>query len=183
MVGAEEADSAAIETQFATLEKEALDRLAHEGVALQDIVLQRSIDMMYRGQWRSLAVNAPRPIGAIADLVESFHTEHKREYNFRRDSAPVSFFRLNLKAVGIVPKAEFAVHEPTGAIPEPIGRRRVWFEGRGLDTPIYQRDHLPCSFGFQGPAIIEQVDATTVVPPGASAEIDKYLNIIVRVKD
>ena len=75
------------------------------------------------------------------------------------------------------------MHEPTGTIPEPIGRRRVWFEGRGLDTPIYQRDHLPCSFGFQGPAIIEQVDATTVVPPGASAEIDKYLNIIIRVKE
>jgi N-methylhydantoinase A len=183
MVDAEEADSAAIDAQFATLEKEALGRLSHEGVALQDIILQRSIDMMYRGQWRSLAVDAPRPIGAIADLVESFHTEHKREYNFRRDSAPVSFFRLNLKAVGIVPKAEFAVHEPTGTIPEPIGRRRVWFEGRGLDTPIYQRDHLPCSFGFQGPAIVEQVDATTVVPPGASAEIDKYLNIIIRVKE
>ncbi len=183
MVGAEEADSAAIEAQFATLEKEALGRLIHEGVAQQDIVLQRSIDMMYRGQWRSLAVNAPRPIGAIADLVESFHAEHKREYNFRRDSAPVSFFRLNLKAVGIVPKAEFAVHEPTGVTPEPIGKRRVWFEGRGLDTPVYQRDRLPCGFGFQGPAIVEQVDATTVVPPGASAEIDKYLNIIIRVKE
>src|SRR6266566_166919 len=183
MVGAEEADSAAIDAQFATLENEALGRLAHEGVALQDIVLQRSIDMMYRGQWRSLAVNAPRPIGAIADLVESFHAEHKREYNFRRDSAPVSFFRLNLKAVGVVPKAELAVHKPTGVTPEPIGKRRVWFEGRGLDTPVYQRDRLPCGFGFQGPAIVEQVDATTVVPPGASAEIDKYLNIIIRVKE
>src|SRR5882724_2862967 len=183
MVGAEEADSAAIDAQFATLEKEALGRLIHEGVALQDIVLQRSIDMMYRGQWRSLAVNAPRPIGAIADLVESFHTEHKREYNFRRDSAPVSFFRLNLKAVGIVPKAEFAVHEPTGTIPEPINERRVWFEGTALDTPVYQRDHLPCGFAFQGPALVEQVDATTVVPPGASAEVDEYLNIIIRVKE
>jgi N-methylhydantoinase A len=183
MVGAEEADTADIEEQFATLEKEALDRLTHEGVALGDIVLQRSIDMMYRGQWRSLAVNAPRPLGAIPDLVESFHTEHKREYNFRRDSAPVSFFRLNLKAVGIVPKAELAVHKPTGAIPDPVDQRRVWFEGTALDTPVYQRDHLPCGFAFQGPALIEQVDATTVVPPGASAEVDKYLNIIIRVKE
>jgi N-methylhydantoinase A len=183
MVGADEADTAAIEAQFATLEKEALDRLSHEGVALKDIVLQRSIDMMYRGQWRSLAVNAPRPIGAIPDLVESFHTEHKREYNFRRDSAPVSFFRLNLKAVGIVPKAELAVHKPTGAIPDPVDKRRVWFEGTALDTPVYQRDHLPCGFAFQGPALVEQVDATTVVPPGASAEVDKYLNIIIRVKE
>jgi N-methylhydantoinase A len=139
--------------------------------------------MMYRGQWRSLAVDAPRPIGAITDLVHSFHAEHQREYNFRRDIAPVSFFRLNLKAVGVVPKAEFAVHEPTGATPEPIGRRKVWFEGHALDTPVYQRDHLPCGFSFQGPAIVEQVDATTVVQPGASAEVDRYLNIIIRVKE
>lgn len=182
MVGADEADPAAIEAQFAELEKEALERLTHEGVAPGDIVLQRSIDMMYRGQWRSLAVTAPRPLNAIADLVESFHAEHKREYNFRRDDAPVSFFRLNLKAIGVVPKAEFAVHEPTGVTPEPIGRRRVWFDGEGLDTPIYQRDHLPCGFRFEGPAVVEQVDSTTVVPPGASAEVDKYLNIIIRVK-
>jgi N-methylhydantoinase A len=183
MVGADEADAADIEAQFAALEKDALARLTHEGIASQDIVLQRSIDMMYRGQWRSLAVHAPSPIGVIADLVQSFHAEHKREYNFRRDSAPVSFFRLNLKAVGVVPKAEFAVHEPTGVIPEPVGRRRVWFEGNGLDTPVYERDDLPCGFCFQGPAIVEQVDATTVVPPGASAEVDKYLNIIIRVKE
>ncbi|WP_309296294.1 hydantoinase/oxoprolinase family protein [Bradyrhizobium sp. Ce-3] len=183
MVDAAEADAAEIEAQFAELETAALARLTHEGVAQTDIVLQRTIDMMYRGQWRSLAVNAPRPIGAIADLVQSFHAEHHREYNFRRDSAPVSFFRLNLKAVGVVPKAEFAVHEPTGTSPEPVGRRRVWFDGSGLDTPVYQRDDLPCGFSFQGPAIIEQVDATTVVPPGASAEVDKYLNIIIRVKE
>jgi N-methylhydantoinase A len=183
MVDAADADATEIEAQFAELEKAALARLIHEGVAQQDIVLQRSIDMMYRGQWRSLAVNAPQPIGAIADLVQSFHAEHQREYNFRRDSAPVSFFRLNLKAVGVVPKAEFAVHAPTGVSPAPVGHRRVWFEGSGLDTPVYRRADLPCGFSFQGPAIIEQLDATTVVPPGASAEVDKYLNIIIRVKE
>jgi N-methylhydantoinase A len=59
----------------------------------------------------------------------------------------------------------------------------VWFEGSGLDTPVYRRADLPCGFSFQGPAIIEQLDATTVVPPGASAEVDKYLNIIIRVKE
>lgn len=183
MVDADEADAADIEVQFGALEKEAMARLTHEGVAPHDIVLQRSIDMMYRGQWRSLAVTAARPIGVIADLVQSFHAEHQREYNFRRDDSPVSFFRLNLKAIGVVPKAEFAVHKPTGAIPEPVDRRRVWFDGNGLDTPVYARDDLPCGFSFQGPAIIEQVDATTVVPPGASAEVDKYLNIIIRVKE
>ncbi|MCK0198175.1 hydantoinase/oxoprolinase family protein [Ancylobacter sp. 6x-1] len=182
MVGADEADPAEIEAQFVALETEALARLIHEGVAESDIVLQRSIDMMYRGQWRSLAVDAPRPIGPIAALVESFHTEHKREYNFRRDDAPVSFFRLNLKAIGVVPKAEFAIHEPTGQTPAPVSRRPVWFDGESHDTPVYDRATLPCGFSFTGPAIVEQLDSTTVVPPGAMAEVDRFLNIIIRVK-
>ncbi|BDA87127.1 hydantoinase [Aureimonas sp. SA4125] len=182
MVDAEAADPATIEAQFARIEREALDRLIHEGVAEGDIVLQRTIDMMYRGQWRSLAVSTPSPIGSIADLVADFHREHHREYNFRRDDAPVSFFRVNVKAIGVVPKAELAVHAPTGVVPDPVGRREVWFENQAHDTPVYQRDDLPCGFVLAGPAIVDQVDSTTVVPPGARAEVDKYLNLIIRVK-
>ncbi|MCW6509676.1 hydantoinase/oxoprolinase family protein [Lichenifustis flavocetrariae] len=182
MVGTEEADPAAIEAQFAEIEREALDRLTHEGVAEADILLQRSVDMMYRGQWRSLAVQAPSRIVSITELVAKFHAEHQREYNFRRDDAPVSLFRINLKATGLVPKAEFPVHEPTGVVPSPAGSRPVWFDGTEHDTPIYQRDDLPCGFDWVGPAVVEQVDATVVIPPGTRAEVDKYLNILIRVK-
>jgi N-methylhydantoinase A len=183
LVGAAEADPAQIEAEFGRLETEALARLAHEGVAETDIVLQRSIDMMYQGQWRSLAVPAPRPIGAVAELTEAFHRHHEREYNFRRDDAPVGFFRLNLKAVGMVPKAALAIHEPTGVTPEPVSRRPVWFDGTDHDTPVYDRTTLPAGFRLTGPAMVEQVDSTVLVPPGTSAEVDRYLNILIRVKE
>lgn len=183
LVGASEADPAAIETEFGKLEQQALERLAHEGVAIVDIVLQRSVDMMYQGQWRSLAVPAPSPIGTVADLVEAFGRSHKREYNFRRDEAPVGIFRLNLKAIGVVPKAELAVHEPTGHTPAPASRRPVWFDGKAaVDTPVYERSDLPAGFTLPGPAVVEQVDSTTLIPPGTTAEVDKYLNIIIRLK-
>jgi N-methylhydantoinase A len=179
---ASEADPAAIEVDFARMEKDATERLLHEGVEPGDIVLQRSVDMMYQGQWRSLAVSAPRPIVSISDLVEAFHREHKREYNFRRDETPVSLYRLNLKATGIVPKAELPKHEPTGVVPDPRSRRPVWFgPDAPHDTPIYARADLPAGFAFEGPAIIDQLDSTTVVPPGTKAEVDQYLNIIIRV--
>jgi N-methylhydantoinase A len=183
IVGAADADPAAIEAAFERLEKEALERLAHEGVARPDVLLQRTIDMMYQGQWRSLAVSAPSPIGTVTDLVEAFHREHEREYNFRRDEAPVGLFRLNLKAVGVVPKAELSVHEPTGQTPAPSSRRPVWFDAAtaGLDTPVFERSDLPAGFVFAGPAVVEQVDSTVLVPPGCTAEVDKYLNIIIRV--
>jgi len=181
---ADDADPAAIEAEFGKLEALALERLAHEGVASADIVLQRSIDMMYQGQWRSLAVAAPNPIGAMRDLTEAFHRSHEREYNFRRDEAPIGLFRLNLKAIGMVPKAELAAHAPTGATPQPTSRRPVWFDADvGVDTPVYERADLPAGFSFKGPAVVEQVDSTVVIPPGATASVDKYLNIIIRVSE
>jgi N-methylhydantoinase A len=181
---ADDADPAAIEAEFGKLEALALERLAHEGVASADIVLQRSIDMMYQGQWRSLAVAAPSPIGAMRDLTEAFHRSHEREYNFRRDEAPIGLFRLNLKAIGMVPKAELAAHAPTGATPQPTSRRPVWFDADvGVDTPVYERADLPAGFSLKGPAVVEQVDSTVVIPPGTTASVDKYLNIIIRVSE
>lgn len=184
LAGAAEADPAAIEAEFARLEQEALARLRHEGVAAAETMLQRSIDMMYQGQWRSLAVPAPRPIETMATLIEAFHRLHEREYNFRRDAAPVGLFRLNLKAVGVVPKASLAEHGPTGITPTPADRRPVWFDPAApTDTPVYARDDLPAGLRLPGPAVVEQVDSTTLIPPGTTAEVDPYLNIIIRVQE
>lgn len=182
LASAAEAEPAVIEAGFKRLETEALERLSHEGVADGDIVLQRSIDMMYQGQWRSLAIPAPSPITKVGDLVEAFHGHHEREYNFRRNDAPVGLFRINLKAVGVVPKAKLAEHEPTGVIPEPIGHRPVWFDAdASVETPVYDRTDLPAGLKLEGPAVVEQVDSTVLIPPGTKAEVDRYLNIIIRV--
>ena len=176
-----EADPAAIEATFATLEHEAAERLAHENVAAADVVMQRTVDMMYQGQWRSLAVPAPMPVTSLDPLIEAFHQTHEREYNFRRDDASVDLFRLNLKAVGTVPKAEMARTVPTGAAAAPKNHRPVWFRETGMaETPIYWRPDLAAGASLNGPAIIEQFDSTTVVPPGFTATVDGWLNLILR---
>jgi N-methylhydantoinase A len=170
-----------IEAAFQRLEKEALERLEHEGVAHKDIVMQRSVEMMYQGQWRSLAASAPSPIVDVKALVEGFHREHEREYNFRRDDAPVSLFRVALKAIGTVPKAQLSEHKPSMEKPGPRSRRPVWFEGEPHDTPIFERNDLPAGFKIAGPAIVEQFDSTVVVPPNTTAVVDKYLNILIHL--
>ncbi len=179
---AERADPAAIEAEFARLEAEALARLRHEGVAPDRIVLERTVDMMYRGQWRSLSVPSAAPVPPIAELVAAFHVRHDSEYNFRRDEAPVDFYRLNLRAVGTVPKAGFATHPPGDAAPEPLARRAVWFDGQAHDAPVFARAALRAGSRFAGPAIVEQADSTSVVPPGARAEIDRFLNLVIRME-
>jgi N-methylhydantoinase A len=179
---AEIADPAAIEAKFQTLEQEAWTRLRHEGVGPGNIVVERTVDMMYRGQWRSLAVPASVPVRSIESLVAAFHAEHDREYNFRRDDTSVDIYRLNLRAVGVVPKAEFREHTGDGRPPDPVTRRTAWFEGTGpIDTPVYRRDHLHAGTRLDGPAVVEQLDSTTVVAPGAAAEVDRFLNLLIRV--
>jgi N-methylhydantoinase A len=176
------ADPAAIETQFAALEREAWERMHHENVRDEDVVMERSVDMMYQGQWRSLAVPVGNPVGPIGELVAAFHAQHEREYNFRRDDAPVDLYRLNLQAIGAVPKAAMGEHAGNGQMPASIERRTTWFEGReSADTPVYRREDLPAGARFTGPAIIEQLDTTTVIPPGTAAAVDPFLNIIMRL--
>ena len=179
---AADADPAAIEAAFAGLETEAHVRLQHEGIPPERRLVERTVDMMYQGQWRSLAVPASSPVASVPDLVAAFHAQHEREYNYRRDDAPVDIYRLNLRAVGTVPKAAMAEQEPGGAMPEPIGRRAVWFGAQSHDTPVFQRDALPAGGSFSGPAIVEQSDSTTVVPPGSRAEVDRFLNIVIRLE-
>jgi len=185
LVPAAKADAADIEARFAELEAEARDRLARDGVPEDGMTLTRSIDMMYQGQWRSLSVPVPSPIGAIEDAVAAFHGLHEREYNFRRDEAPVGLYRLNLVAVGTTPKADLAEHALDGSLPEPQSRRPVDFDetAEPVDTPVYWRPDLPAGVDVPGPAIIDQLDSTTVVPPGVTAHVDKWLNLILKIQE
>lgn len=182
MTDAAKADPGAMEDAFARIEKDASERLHHEGVQDEDIVLQRSVEMMYKGQWRSLVVAAPASITSIEELVESFHREHEREYNYRCDDAPVSIFRIAVKATGVVPKAHMKAREERSHAPEPIARREVWFDGKGEDTAIFARERLEAGAEIEGPAIVEQFDSTTVIPPGTKARADAYGNILIDVR-
>ena len=179
------ADPADIEPRFGEMEAEARSRLVKEGVADEDMVLQRSIDMMYQGQWRSLQVPVATPFTSVPDAVNAFHADHDREYAFRRDDTPVELFRLNLAAIGTVSKAELMRHAANGAKAVAEAKRMVDFdevEG-AVETPIYSHDEIPAGAVIEGPAIIEQLDSTTVIPPGVRAEVDEWLNVRIHVAE
>lgn len=172
-------DEDAIEQAFVALETEASARLRHEGVADENALLQRKISMRYRGQWRSLQVPMGSGPGAMEQALRNFHEEYEREFSFRQDDTPVEIYQLHLSAVGKIPKPSFRPAESVAQEPgEPVERRPVYFTDEGwLDTPVYDREELAAGTRFAGPAIINQFDSTTVVPPFARAEIDEWLNI------
>lgn len=178
-------DPEELDDAFAALEAEATNRLRHEGVPPEQTILQRSIHMRYVGQWRSLAVDVGAGPSALAEAIARFHEQHEREFAFRRDDAPVELYQLALSAIGTTPKPTFPAQERTGTHnPEPPGSRPVWFADTGwVDTPIYDRAALPAGTTFVGPAVIEQLDSTIVVPPATRAEVDEWLNVRIHLQE
>jgi len=173
------------ERAFTSLEAEALERLAHENVAPENIVLKRSASMRYVGQWRSLTVDVAQGPCPLAHGIARFHEQHEQEFAFRRDDTPVEIYQVGLEAIGRTPKPDFAFQEPIPqAPPAPNEIRMVWFEAtHWAETPVYGRDRLQAGTTIAGPAIISQLDSTVVVPPSTTAEIDGYHNIRIYVKE
>ncbi|WP_209326300.1 hydantoinase/oxoprolinase family protein [Brevibacterium renqingii] len=175
---ADAADADVVEEHFRTLELEGRDRLRHEKVAEEDAVFQRGISMRYQGQWRSLQVKMGSGQKALEEAVQLFHEEHEKQYAFRQDETPVEIYQLHLKALGKTPKPSFKPSPVSSDDPgEPIEIRDVHFDGSWHRTPVYQRENLPSGAAFIGPAILNQIDSTTVIPPEASAVIDEWFNI------
>jgi N-methylhydantoinase A len=133
----------------------------------------------YIGQSSEIAVPlAPGTAGQIIErLPEAFGAEHQRLYGFRAPPGePVELTGLAVLARGVSATARLPDHIPP-AVAQPDFQRQAWFEGEGwMTTPVIGRAALPAS-GRPGPLIIQEYDATCLVPPGVIAAIDTFGNI------
>ena len=99
-------------------------------------------------------------------MVANFGRAHDDFYGFSLEDEPVEFVNLRVSAIGPT-DLQAAVHLPSAQAVAPAACRPVSFRGRGyLQTPVYRRESLGAGFSLDGPAIIEEPDATTVVHPG-----------------
>jgi N-methylhydantoinase A len=170
---------------FAGLEARAAEWFAREGVGAEARHLNRTVDMRYAGQNYEMPVVLPEDVAgaALVDaLAAQFAAIHQRRYGFAAAEEPVELVTFRIEASGRVRKAEFPAHPPAGADAQEalIGRRDVWLpEADGFaPTAVYDRERLQCGNRIRGPAIVEQMDATTLVLPGMVAAVDPYLNLM-----
>ena len=180
-----EIDRDDLEQHFAALEADAASRLAREKVSPEHVVIQRKISMRYHGQWRSLMVPIGDSPDALEQAVQTFHEQHEKEYAFRQDEQPVEVYQLQVTGIGRTPKPSFRKADELTQDPgAPSSTREVYFEEGGWQpTPVYDRDALPAGARFQGPAIVNQLDSTTVVPPNTRVEIDEWYNIRIHLQE
>lgn len=176
---ARDIDPQNLDERFAELEAEARTRLEFEGVAERDMVLERSVSMRYRGQWRSLTLPIGRGKGALAAAVQNFQAEYQAHYAYRDYVVPVELYQLGLTAIGRLPRVDFPHHRPATGKPMPVAQRFVYLDDphQPVATSIFERENLAAGHMIDGPAIIEQPDTTTVVPSGYRATVDEWLNL------
>ena len=179
----EDVNPSDVDTAFQELEEEGRQHLLHEGVTEDRMSFQRHVDMRYLGQWRAMSIDVGTNIVSLDAAVALFHEEHGREHNYSRPDAPVEIYRLTVTAIGKTPKAEFAQHERDSSAAIPVTKRDVVFDEtpKAVMTPVYDRDKLKAGMVVEGPAIIEQLDSTILVPPGFKAEVDPSLTIVIEV--
>lgn len=171
-----------LENVFIEMEKEAVELLVEEGVGSDNSTLMRYVDMRYKGQWRSLAVSISNNLLSLDEVLEAFYQEYEREFAFSDRNQVVEIYGLRVTAIGTVPKPEFPTYESTGTMEDALKEvRNVYFDGEFLPTNVYDREKIPVLSEIQGPAIVDQLDTTTVIPPDFTANVDIYRNLIISV--
>ena len=175
-----------IAAEFARLETQAVEWFVAEGVNEGSRRLARTIDMRYSGQNYELSIAVPDGLTGAAlthALKAAFEAEHERMYGYIAEDEPVQLVTFRLQATGLVPKSDIAAHPRADRDVEEalIGGREVWLPELGgwTECPLYQRSSLGPGHRIAGPAIVEQMDSTTLVLPGQSAEVDAWLNIVI----
>ncbi|MEU4312048.1 hydantoinase/oxoprolinase family protein [Nocardia sp. NPDC024068] len=185
LADAAEVDLGHLAESFRKLQAEGRERLVAEHVAEQDMVFEYYVDTRYMGQWRAIAVPVTMPLTSLDDVVATFHTQHHKEHNYADEQAGVEIYRISVRAIGVTPKPTVEpaqLIDPAEFTPVPIEVRRVLFpdESTRLDTPVYDRAHLPAGAILDGPCIVDQLDSTTVVPPRTTAQVDEWGNLLLR---
>jgi N-methylhydantoinase A len=172
---------------FDALDEEGQRVLDQESIPAEKRRFLRWIDARYQRQNYELAI--PVVLDELTEqhlplLLQRFHDEHLRLYDYVRPEAPVEFVNYRLTAIGELPKAPIPTYSPrANGIPEPYHTRQVFFkEEQGfVACPLFERDQLMAKDRLSGPFIVEQLDSTTLVPPDLACKVDMYGNVLIEV--
>jgi N-methylhydantoinase A len=178
---AEEADPAELERLYREMEVEGAATLSQEGIAERHRSYRRTLDIRYRGQGFELSVDTRKPVtrSSIAESVKAFHVKHREVYGYSAEEEPAEIVNAKLRVIGLLEKPKLRRRRRNRSNMSP-DHRMVYYESLGdwVETEVHRRAALN---GLrEGPAVIEQYDATTVVYPGWSYTPDDYGNLILR---
>jgi N-methylhydantoinase A len=163
---------------FAALEQQALAWVQDQGSIIRETALTRSADMRYRGEPYDVEVVVPAET-ELAEvttdaLVDLFHAAHQQVYNFMDRDAAVRITNVRVRVSG-QPQLPAPVAIGTAVDDAaPRERRQIYYQGAWHPARVFERAELRSGHTLEGPAIIEQFDTTTLIPPGFVARVDQF---------
>jgi N-methylhydantoinase A len=173
-----------LETAFAQLEAEAREQLERDGFEPSMTVLERSLDLRYAGQSYEITVPVANPASAetLRAARVAFDEEHGRLRGHFAADAPSEVVNVRVAGIGLTGRPPVEASEAQGALEDALKGTRDVF----LDEPwgwtecaIYDRESIPRGSSFEGPALVEELDSTTLIFPGWSCEVDQHGILIV----
>jgi N-methylhydantoinase A len=187
LVGLEDLDPAEINQLFNQLIDQARKDL--RGFQEEEIKIEPYLDLRYAGQGYELTVPCTMPPlnrENLAEMRRRFDSLHEQNSGHKAETEPVELVSLRLISLGLVPQAKLSPGKMTGRKSDDakIAARNVFFgtEHGTLATQIYNREKLEPGHRIYGPAIVEQLDTTTVIHPEQEATVDDYRNILIKEK-
>ncbi|MFT5444904.1 MAG: N-methylhydantoinase A [Gammaproteobacteria bacterium] len=173
-----------VNARFAEMESEAVTRLTEVGAKASEISFERYADMRHVGQ--GFEIQVPVPLGELAQshhetLTESFFATYQQLFERRVSEVPVEVLTWRVNAIAPAPRVRLNYEQKhDGKSDARKGTRTVQFDGvGGLETQILDRYALKTGDQFDGPAVIEERESTTVIGPGSHIKVDEWLNLVV----
>jgi len=179
-------DLGAVETMLAGLEKEGRKKLAEAGTK-ENINVLRQADLRLRGQIHELTVTLPaKPIEKtnLRQLVEAFRAEYQSRYTHLYKGAEIEALNWHVTCIGQAPEMSPRLGEERETDKALKGYREAYVSERGCmqSVPVYDRYSLLPGMTFPGPAIIEEAEATSIVPAGCELMIDNHFNLRIKLE-
>jgi N-methylhydantoinase A len=181
-------DAAALDARMVEAGRQAHAVVAASGLAVTRIDVTYELDMHYLGQTHTVAVPLPCTLGdggtgVSREMIRTAFAEaYARAFSRLLDGIPARIVNLRTAAIGRRPAFDMSALAPDASASLEAarrGRRQVWFDGGWHDAAIWDRLALPVGAIVEGPAVLEQADATTVIDPGLVARVDGFGNLIV----
>jgi N-methylhydantoinase A len=161
--------------------------LASEGVDVETVTVRHEADMQFVGQTHVLTVPLAKTDVERDDLLLAFQTAYWQR--FEVELKQMRCLVVNLRSTVIGRRRDVSLTGLAGGTASGgrlddarVATRPVWFDGGWRDTPIYRRERLTLGVTFTGPAIVEQLDATTVIEPGDGVRVDALQNLEITVR-
>jgi N-methylhydantoinase A len=179
-------DDATIAGVYAEQAAQGQATINKEGVAVRELRRVLAADMQFQGQSHILSVGVERADIGVEGLRKAFAAAYDRRFGIELAEIPPVLVNLHTAVIGVRPEISLAALAATERAPTleaaQVGERRVWFADGWHRTPLYARERLPLDASFAGPAILEQLDCTTVVDPGDKVGQDKLGNLLIDVR-